>query len=67
MTMGNFSKFSAALPPPVCNVPPTIPYVSKVKKMDKIDRPDVDKTESMSFSWIQTTQIIENNLLSQVI
>jgi hypothetical protein len=57
MAMSKFSKFTAALPPSVRENPP-IPFVSKVKNMDKVDGPDVDKSEwiKLDFSWIQTTQ-----------
>jgi hypothetical protein len=54
--MSKFSKSAAALPPPVSKNPP-VSFVSKVKKMDKIDGPETDKSEwSWSFSWIQTIQ-----------
>jgi hypothetical protein len=48
MTMSKFSKSTAALPPSVRKNPTPIPFVSKVKKMDKVDGPDVDK-----FEWIK--------------
>jgi hypothetical protein len=46
MAMSKFSK-SAALPASVCKTPP-IPFISKVKKMDKVDGPDADKS-----GWIK--------------
>jgi hypothetical protein len=45
MAMSKFSKSSNALPPSVREKPPPIPFVSKVKKMDKVDGPDEDKSE----------------------
>jgi hypothetical protein len=47
MTMSKFSKYSAVLPPSVLKNP--IPSFSKVKKIDKLDRSDTDKTE-----WIKS-------------
>jgi hypothetical protein len=48
MAMSKFSKSSAALPHSVHKNPPPIPFVSKVKKMDKVDVPNADKSE-----WIK--------------
>jgi hypothetical protein len=44
MAMSKFPKSTAALPPSVRKNPP-IPFVSKVKKVDKVDGPDADKSE----------------------
>jgi hypothetical protein len=49
MAKSKFSKSAAALPPSVYkNPPPPIPFVSKVKKMDK-----VDGTEAVKSYWIK--------------
>jgi hypothetical protein len=59
MAMSKFSKSTAALPPSVRENPPPIPFVSKVKKMDKVMglmRTSLSGS-SWSFSWIQTTQL----------
>jgi hypothetical protein len=46
MAMSKFSKSTAALPPSVReNLPPPICFVSKVKKADKVNGPDADKSE----------------------
>jgi hypothetical protein len=46
MAMSKFYKSSAALPPSVRENPlPLTPFVSKVKKIDKVDGPDADKSE----------------------
>jgi hypothetical protein len=47
MAMSKFSKSTVALPPSVREKPPPspIPFVSKVKKMEKVDVPDADKSE----------------------
>jgi hypothetical protein len=45
MAMSKFSKSSAYLPPSMRKNPPPIPFVSKVKKMDKGDGPDADKSD----------------------
>jgi hypothetical protein len=45
MAMSKFFKSAAALLPYVCENPPPIPFVPKVKKMDKTDGPDVGKSE----------------------
>jgi hypothetical protein len=46
MAMSKFSKYSTALPPLCARTPPLpIHFVSKVKKMEKVDGPDPDKTE----------------------
>jgi hypothetical protein len=51
MDMSKFSKSTAALPPSVReNLP--IPFVSKVKKMDKVDGPDVDKSEWIKLEFL---------------
>jgi hypothetical protein len=42
--MSKISKYSAALPPSA-QEKPSIPFVSMVKKMDKVDGPDADKSE----------------------
>jgi hypothetical protein len=53
MAMSKFSKYSAALPPSVRkNPPPPIPFVSKVKKMDKVDGPDADKLEWIKLEFL---------------
>jgi hypothetical protein len=54
MAMSKFSKSSAALPSSMCENPPPIPFVSKVKKMDKVDGPDADKAE-----WIKLEFLID--------
>jgi hypothetical protein len=45
-----FPKSSAALPPSVRENP--IPFVSKVKKMDKFDGPDADKSEWIKLEFL---------------
>jgi hypothetical protein len=54
MTMSKFSKSSAALTPSVCNYspPPHISFISKVKKMDKVDGPDADKSEWIKLKFL---------------
>jgi hypothetical protein len=49
--MSKFSKSSAALPPSVL---PPIPFVSKAKKMDKVDGPDADNSV-----WIKLDFLID--------
>jgi hypothetical protein len=48
MTMSKFSKYSAALNLSVHKIPPPIPFVSKVQKMEKVNVPDADNIE-----WIK--------------
>jgi hypothetical protein len=56
-TMSKFSESSAALPPSVReNAPPPIPFVSKVKKMDKVDGTDADKSE-----WIKLEFLMDSD------
>jgi hypothetical protein len=53
MAMSNFSKSTAAFPPSVReNSPPPIPFVSKVKKVDKVDGPDAEKTEWIKLEFL---------------
>jgi hypothetical protein len=52
MAMSKFSEFAAALPPSVCPFPSPIPFVSKVKKMDKVDGPDADKSEWIKLEFL---------------
>jgi hypothetical protein len=47
-----FSKSSDALPPSVSKKPPPIPFVSKVKKMDKVDGSDADKYEWIKLKFL---------------
>jgi hypothetical protein len=52
MAMSKFSKYSAALPPFVRKNTIYIPFVSKVKKMDKLDGPDSDKSEWIKLKFL---------------
>jgi hypothetical protein len=54
MAMSKFSKSSSTLPPSVCKNPLTPLFVSKVKKMDKVDGPDADKSE-----WIKLESLMD--------
>jgi hypothetical protein len=54
MAMSKFSKSSSVLSPFVCENPPSIPFVSKVKKMDKVDGPDAGKSE-----WIKLELLMD--------
>jgi hypothetical protein len=51
MAMSKFSKLAAALPPSVRENPP-IPFVYKIKKMDKVDGPDTDKSEWIKLEFL---------------
>jgi hypothetical protein len=53
MAMGKFSQYFTALPPSVCkNSHPLIPFVSKAKKMDKVDGLDADKSEWINLEFL---------------
>jgi hypothetical protein len=54
MDMSKSFKSAAALPPSVCDNPPPspIPFVSKVKKVDKVDGTDADKSEWIKFKFL---------------
>jgi hypothetical protein len=54
MAMSKFSKSAAALPPSMLEKPrpPQLPFVSKVKNMDKVDGPDVDKSEWITLEFL---------------
>jgi hypothetical protein len=55
MAMSKFSKSSAVLYHSVRERPPLlIPFASKVKKMDKVDGPDADKSE-----WIKLEVVMD--------
>jgi hypothetical protein len=54
MAMSKFSKSTAALPPYVRENPPF--FISKVKKVDKVDGPDADKSE-----WIKLEFFMDPN------
>jgi hypothetical protein len=58
MAMSRISKSSTALRPSVREATPSphIPFVSKVKKMDKVDGPDADKSE-----WIKLQFLMDPN------
>jgi hypothetical protein len=51
MAMSKFSKSAAALPPSV-HKKPLIPFVSKVKKMDKVDEKDAHKSEWIKLEFL---------------
>jgi hypothetical protein len=51
MTMNKFSESAAALPPSVRENPP-IPFVSKVKKIDKVDGTDADKSKWIKLKFL---------------
>jgi hypothetical protein len=52
--VSKFSESAAVLPSSVHENPPPhpIPFVSSVKKMDKVDRPDADKSEWINFEFL---------------
>jgi hypothetical protein len=54
MVMSKFYKYSTSLPPSVREnpPPPLIPFVSKVKKIDKVDGHDTDKSESIKLEFL---------------
>jgi hypothetical protein len=55
MEMSMFPESSATLPPSVCkNNPPLIPFVSKVKKIDKADGPKFEGLFGKKFKPIKT-------------
>jgi hypothetical protein len=51
MAMSKFFKSSAAFTPSLRDKPP-IPLVSKVKQMDKVDGPDIDKSEWIKLEFL---------------
>jgi hypothetical protein len=51
MAMSKFSKSAAALPSSVCKNPP-IPFVSKVKKVNKVDGTEADKSEWIKLKFL---------------
>jgi hypothetical protein len=54
MAMSKFFKSAAALPPSVSKNPP-IPFVSKVKKVDKVDAAEEDKSEWINLEFLMDT------------
>jgi hypothetical protein len=52
MAMSKISKSAAALPSSVRENPPPIPFVSKVKKVDKVDGTDADKYEWIKLKFL---------------
>jgi hypothetical protein len=52
MAMSKSSKSFAALTPSVHKKPPPIPFVSMVKKIDKVDGTDVDKSEWIKLEFL---------------
>jgi hypothetical protein len=56
MAMSKFSESYASLPTSVYKNPPSsIPFVSKVKKTEKVDGPDVDKSEWIKLEFLMDT------------
>jgi hypothetical protein len=52
MAMSRLSISSVALPPSLLeNTPTPFPFVSKLKKMDKVDGPDTDKMELVKLQF----------------
>jgi hypothetical protein len=49
--MSKFSQSAAALPSSVRKNPPIL-FVSKVKKMNKVDGPDADKSEWIKLEFL---------------
>jgi hypothetical protein len=52
MAMSKFSKSAAALPLSLRKNTPPIPFVSQVKKADKVDGPDADKSEWIKLEFL---------------
>jgi hypothetical protein len=56
MAMSKFSKSSASLPPFVGKSPPfPNPFVSKVKKMYKVDGTNADESEWIKLEFLMDT------------
>jgi hypothetical protein len=51
MAMSKFSKSAATLPSSVRENPP-LPFISKVKKMDKVDGTDADKSDWIKLEFL---------------
>jgi hypothetical protein len=67
MTMSKFSKSAAALPHSVRkNTPPPIPFISKMKKMDKVDEPDADKSEWIKLKFLMDPSNPDSYLSSRM-
>jgi hypothetical protein len=52
MAMSRFYKSSAALTPSMREISPPIPFISKVKNMDKGDGPNTDKSEWIKLEFL---------------
>jgi hypothetical protein len=64
--MSKFFKSSAALPSSVReNPPPPIPFVSKVKKMDKVDGTEADKSEWIKLEFLMDPDNAASNYSRQ--
>jgi hypothetical protein len=51
MDMSKFSKCTAAFPPSMREIP-LLPFISKVKKIDKVDGTDMDKSEWIKLEFL---------------
>jgi hypothetical protein len=51
MPMSKFSESSAAVPPYLCENPQPISFVSKVKKLDKVYEPDMEKSDWINLEF----------------
>jgi hypothetical protein len=60
MAMRKFSTSSAAFPPSVCENPHPFPFLSKVKKMDKVYGPDTHKSEWIKLEFLMDPDIPES-------
>jgi hypothetical protein len=64
ISVEQFSKSSASLSPSVHKNPPLpIPFVFKVKKMDKVDGTDADKTEWINLELLMDPENPASNIL----
>jgi hypothetical protein len=52
MAMSKFPKYSASFPPSVRENPHPFLFVSKVKKMNKVDGTDTDKSEWIKLEFL---------------
>jgi hypothetical protein len=66
MATTKFSESSAALPPSVCkNLLSPIPFVSKVKKMEMVDGPDIGKTALIKLEFFMDPENSSSNYSQQ--